>query len=98
MSVKHESLEMKPAERKPEAPELEYKAASQDSLSMFFAAIGGAVLGMLATLLVLALVNGGTDTADNRRELCDECHRVKTAQDMGYKERAKFDAQGRVVW
>lgn len=60
MSVKHESLEMKPAERKPEAPELEYKAASQDSLSMFFAAIGGAVLGMLATLLVLALVNGGT--------------------------------------
>ncbi len=27
---------------------------------MFFAAIGGAVLGMLATLLVLALVNGGT--------------------------------------
>ena len=60
MSVKHESLEMKPAERKPEAPELEYKAASQDSLSMFFAAIGGAVLGMLGTLLVLALVNGGT--------------------------------------
>ncbi|MEZ4677785.1 MAG: SdrD B-like domain-containing protein [Caldilineaceae bacterium] len=27
---------------------------------MFFAAIGGAVLGMLLTLLVLALVNGGT--------------------------------------
>jgi len=27
---------------------------------MFFAAIGGAVLGMLATLLVLALINGGT--------------------------------------
>jgi hypothetical protein len=65
MSVQQESLEMKPAadrntERKPEAPELEYKAASQDSLSMFFAAIGGAVLGMLATLLVLALINGGT--------------------------------------
>lgn len=60
MSVQHESLEMKPGERKQEAPELEYKAASQDSLSMFFAAIGGAVLGMLATLLVLALINGGT--------------------------------------
>jgi hypothetical protein len=60
MSVQHESLDMKPAERKQEAPELEYKAASQDSLSMFFAAIGGAVLGMLATLLVLALINGGT--------------------------------------
>ena len=60
MSVQNESLEMKNSERKPSAPELEYKAASQDSLSMFFAAIGGAVLGMLATLLVLALINGGT--------------------------------------
>ena len=60
MSVQHESLDMKPTERKPEVPELEYKSASQDSLSMFFAAIGGAVLGMLATLLVLALINGGT--------------------------------------
>lgn len=60
MSVQHESLDIKSTERKSEAPELEYKAASQDSLSMFFAAIGGAVLGMLATLLVLALINGGT--------------------------------------
>lgn len=60
MSVQNESLEMKNSERKSSAPELEYKAASQDSLSMFFAAIGGAVLGMLATLLVLALINGGT--------------------------------------
>ncbi len=60
MSVQNESLDVKATERKPEAPELEYKAASQDSLSMFFAAIGGAVLGMLATLLVLALINGGT--------------------------------------
>lgn len=60
MSVQNESLDIKPVERKAEAPELEYKAASQDSLSMFFAAIGGAVLGMLATLLVLALINGGT--------------------------------------
>jgi len=60
MSVQNESLEMKNSERKPSAPELEYKAASQDSLSMFFAAVGGAVLGTLATLLVLALINGGT--------------------------------------
>jgi hypothetical protein len=60
MSVQHESLDMKPTERKQEVPELEYKSASQDSLSMFFAAIGGAVLGMLATLLILALINGGT--------------------------------------
>ncbi len=31
-----------------------------DSLAMFGAAIGGAVLGMLLTLLILALINGGT--------------------------------------
>ena len=31
-----------------------------DSLAMFGAAIGGAILGMLLTLLVLALINGGT--------------------------------------
>jgi len=60
MSVQNESLDLKNSERKAVAPELEYKAASQDSLSMFFAAIGGAVLGMLATLLVLAIINGGT--------------------------------------
>jgi hypothetical protein len=60
MSVQNESFDLKNSERKPAAPELEYKAASQDSLSMFFAAIGGAVLGMLATLLVLAIINGGT--------------------------------------
>ena len=60
MSVQNESIDLKNSERKPAAPELEYKAASQDSLSMFFAAIGGAVLGMLATLLVLAIINGGT--------------------------------------
>lgn len=60
MTVQNESLEMKNSEHKSAAPELEYKTASQDSLSMFFAAIGGAVLGMLATLLVLAIINGGT--------------------------------------
>ena len=60
MSVQNESLDLKGSERKPAAPELEYKVATQDSLSMFFAAIGGAVLGMLATLLVLAIINGGT--------------------------------------
>jgi uncharacterized coiled-coil protein SlyX len=43
-----------------EAPELEYRAVSHDSLSMFLAAIGGAILGMLLTLLILALINGGT--------------------------------------
>ena len=47
---------------------------------------------------IVALVNGGEDDHDNRQALCTPCHQVKTAQDCGYKERAKFDAQGRVVW
>jgi hypothetical protein len=61
MSVHQESLELtKPVERGEQAPELEYRAVSHDSLSMFLAAIGGAILGMLLTLLILALINGGT--------------------------------------
>ena len=61
MSVHQESLEMtKSMDHVADAPELEYRAVSHDSLSMFLAAIGGAVLGMLLTLLVLAIINGGT--------------------------------------
>jgi hypothetical protein len=61
MSVHQESLDMvRPAEREAEAPELEYNAQRHDSLTMFGAAIGGAILGMLLTLLVLAIINGGT--------------------------------------
>ncbi len=61
MSVHQESLDMARAvERKEKPPELEYNAVRNDSLTMFGAAIGGAVLGMLLTLLVLAIINGGT--------------------------------------
>ncbi len=61
MSVQPESIGVtKSVERAEVAPEIEYKMVTHDSLSMFLAAIGGAVLGMLLTLLVLALVNGGT--------------------------------------
>ena len=47
---------------------------------------------------IIALVNGGEDSHSNRQALCTPCHQVKTAQDCGYKERAKFDEQGRVQW
>jgi 5-methylcytosine-specific restriction protein A len=47
---------------------------------------------------IVALVNGGKDVEDNRQGLCADCHKDKTAQDMGHKQRAKFDAQGRVIW
>jgi hypothetical protein len=61
MSVHNESLEItRPVERTQEPPSLEYNAVRNDSLTMFGAAIGGAVLGMLLTLLVLAVINGGT--------------------------------------
>lgn len=61
MSVHQESLDMvRPIERTQEPPELEYTTVRNDSLAMFGAAIGGAVLGMLLTLLVLAVINGGT--------------------------------------
>ena len=61
MSVHQESLDIaRPVERAQEPPSLEYNAVRNDSLTMFGAAIGGAVLGMLLTLLVLAVINGGT--------------------------------------
>lgn len=60
MSVHNEALELKNKPMEKDAPELEYQAITQDSLSMFLAAIGGAILGMLLTLLVLAIINGGT--------------------------------------
>jgi len=66
MSVQHETNAARSTERAEAAPELQYRAVSQDSLSMFLAAIGGAVLGMLLTLLVLALINGGTLTYAGR--------------------------------
>lgn len=56
---------------------------------------------------IIALDNGGLDEEENCQVLCvardkdgnkTGCHVDKTAKDMGYEERTKFDAQGRVIW
>ncbi len=61
MSVHNESMDLhKQADRTDEVPSLEYRGVSHDSLSMFLAAVGGAILGVLLTLLILAILNGGT--------------------------------------
>lgn len=61
MSANNETLDLhKPSDRADEAPSLEYRSVSHDSLSMFLAAMGGAILGVLLTLLILAILNGGT--------------------------------------
>jgi hypothetical protein len=68
MSVKQEPLKMnqptasdkKEVERHMEEPPKLELARSSESLEAFGAALGGAVLGVLATLLILAIINNGT--------------------------------------
>jgi 5-methylcytosine-specific restriction endonuclease McrA len=42
----------------------------------------------------IALVNGGPDTEDNLQSLCEECHRIKTAKDLGYRPRPTIGNDG----
>lgn len=84
MSIQHESVGTgKTAERSDAAPELEYRAVTQDSLTMFLAAIGGAILGMLLTLLVLALINGGTLSYAGERINQLEAHLQQVDENVG---------------
>ena len=43
---------------------------------------------------VVALANGGTNDDDNLELTCAQCHRVKTAADLGYTVREGCDAAG----
>lgn len=47
---------------------------------------------------IRALVNGGSDSAENRQALCAECHAAKTRVDLGQRQRREFDAAGRPIW
>ncbi|MEZ4862489.1 MAG: SdrD B-like domain-containing protein [Caldilineaceae bacterium] len=81
MSAQQESVGT--ARATEDAPELEYRAVSHDSLSMFLAAIGGAILGMLLTLLVLALINGGTLSFAGKRIDELENHLTRVDENVG---------------
>jgi 5-methylcytosine-specific restriction enzyme A len=50
----------------------------------------------LATALdhIVALTNGGADDESNLQGLCAECHRQKTAADLGTRARDGCDANG----
>jgi 5-methylcytosine-specific restriction protein A len=54
----------------------------------------------LATELdhITPLFKGGKEETENRQGLCSACHAIKTAKDLGYTPRARFDKHGRVVW
>lgn len=43
---------------------------------------------------VIALVNGGDNSAENLMPLCSDCHDEKTRRDMGWKPRPKIGLDG----
>lgn len=43
---------------------------------------------------IIALANGGKDNESNLQSLCAECHKAKTADDMGYTQRVQVGLDG----
>lgn len=43
---------------------------------------------------IVALDNGGLDVDSNLQGLCDECHAIKTAKDLGFVLTSGADASG----
>lgn len=43
---------------------------------------------------IVALVNGGTDTPDNRQALCGDCHDEKTRRDLGLRDKPRIGIDG----
>jgi 5-methylcytosine-specific restriction enzyme A len=43
---------------------------------------------------IVPLFKGGSDLVDNKQSLCSACHKIKTAQDKGFRARYGCDASG----
>lgn len=43
---------------------------------------------------IVALVNGGEDAEENLQSLCAECHRTKTAKDLGHRVKPTIGVDG----
>lgn len=43
---------------------------------------------------IVALVNGGSDNEENLQRLCADCHKDKTAVDMGREPRQRIGVDG----
>lgn len=44
------------------------------------------------------LALGGDDVDDNTRNLCDECHSIRTAEQFGRDKKFRRDADGWPIW
>ena len=49
---------------------------------------------------IVPLHKGGTDEDDNLQILCapNGCHDIKTASDMGFRDRLEFNSDGQPIW
>lgn len=47
---------------------------------------------------IIPLAHGGTDTDDNIRCLCEECHLIVTREQFGFKPRVIFGVDGWPIW
>lgn len=44
---------------------------------------------------IVPLFKGGEDVDENTQNLCDDCHKLKTAQDQGHRARHEVGVDGR---